>query len=61
VVVLIAWIVAVAVALVVLGAISYGLLGSLHRLSRAVETTRRDLGPTLAEMQPPGQGGRHSA
>ncbi len=60
-VVLIAWIVAVVVALFVLGVVGYGVVGSLRRFQRAAESARRDLEPRLAQLQPPGGGGRHSA
>lgn len=60
-VVLIVWIVAVVVALFVLGVVGYGLLGSIRRFQRAVDTTRRDLEPRLAQLRPPGAAGRHSA
>ncbi len=60
-VVLIVWIVAVAVALFVLGVVGYGLLGSFRRFQRAVEGARRDLEPQIAQLQPPGVSGRHSA
>lgn len=60
-VVLIAWIVAVVVALFVLGVVGYGLWGSIRRFQRAVDTARRDLEPRLARLRPSGDAGRHSA
>jgi hypothetical protein len=51
VVVLWVWVVAVVLALVVLGAIGYGLVGALTRLRREVEGAQRDLQPVLEQLQ----------
>ena len=45
------WVVAVVLALVVLGAIGYGLVGALTRLRREVEGAQRDLQPVLEQLQ----------
>ena len=50
-VVLWVWVVAVVLALVVLGAIGYGLVGALTRLRREVEGAPRDLQPVLEPRQ----------
>jgi len=51
--ILIVWIVAVVVvlALVVLGAIAYGLLGAAGRLRRELEAAERDVAPLLDQVQ----------
>jgi hypothetical protein len=51
VVVLIVWIVVVVLALVVLGAIGYGLLGAAGRLRRELEAAERDVRPLLEQAQ----------
>jgi len=48
---LIVWIVAVVLALVVLGAIAYGLLGAAGRLRREMEAAERDVAPLLEQLQ----------
>ncbi len=48
---LIVWIVAVVLALVVLGAIAYGLLGAAGRLRREMEAAERDARPLLAQIE----------
>jgi hypothetical protein len=48
---LIVWIVAVVLALVVLGAIAYGLLGAAGRLRREMAAAERDVGPLLEQLQ----------
>ena len=50
-VVLWVWVVAVVLALVVLGAIGYGLVGALTRLRREVEGAQRDLQPVLEQLR----------
>lgn len=50
-VVLIVWIVVVVLALVVLGAIGYGLAGAAARLRRELEAAERDVRPLLAEVE----------
>ena len=50
-VVLWVWVVAVVLALVVLGAIGYGLVGALTRLRREVEGAQRDVQPVLEQLQ----------
>ena len=50
-VVLWVWVVAVVLALVVLGAIGYGLVGAMTRLRREVEGAQRDLRPVLEQLQ----------
>ena len=50
-VVLIVWIVVVVLALVVLGAIAYGLLGAAGRLRRELEAAERDVRPLLERVQ----------
>ena len=47
----IVWAVVVVLALVVLGGLAYGLVGSFGRLRREIEGAERDLRPVLAEMQ----------
>ena len=47
----IVWAVVVVLALVVLGGLAYGLMGSFGRLRREIEGAERDLRPVLAEMQ----------
>jgi hypothetical protein len=51
VVLLVVWIVVVVLALVVLGGIAYGLLGSAARLRREVEAAERDVRPLLEQVQ----------
>jgi hypothetical protein len=51
VVVLIVWIVVVVLALVVLGAIGYGLFGAAGRLRRELEAAEREVRPLLAQAQ----------
>jgi hypothetical protein len=51
VVLLIVWIVVVVLALVVLGAIGYGLVGAFGRLGRELEAAERDVRPLLAQVQ----------
>jgi hypothetical protein len=50
VVLLIVWIVVVVLALVVLGAIGYSLLGAAGRLGRELEGAERDVRPLLAQV-----------
>ena len=50
-VVLIVWIVVVVLALVVLGAIAYGLLGAAGLLRRELEAAERDVRPLLEQAQ----------
>ncbi len=50
-VLLIVWIVVVVLALVVLGAIAYGLLGAAGRLRRELEAAERDVRPLLEQAQ----------
>ena len=47
---LIVWIVAVVLALVVLGAVGYGLLGAAGRLRRELEGAERDARPLMAQV-----------
>jgi hypothetical protein len=47
---LIVWIVVVVLALVVLGAIAYGLLGAAGRLRREMEAAERDARPLLEQI-----------
>ena len=49
--VLIVWIVVVVLALVVLGAIGYGVLGAAGRLRRELEAAERDVRPLLEQAQ----------
>jgi hypothetical protein len=51
VVLLIVWGAAVVLALVVLGAVGYGLAGAFGRLTREVEGAQRDIGPLLEQVQ----------
>jgi hypothetical protein len=51
VVLLIVWIVVVVLALVVLGAIGYGLFGAAGRLRRELEAAERDVRPLLEQAQ----------
>ena len=48
---LIVWIVVVVLALVVLGAIAYGVLGAAGRLRREVAAAERDVRPLLEQAQ----------
>ena len=50
-VVLWVWVAVVVLALVVLGALAYGLVGALTRLRREVEGAQRDLEPVLEQLQ----------
>ena len=50
-VLLIVWIVVVVLALVVLGAIGYGVLGAAGRLRRELEAAERDVRPLLEQAQ----------
>jgi hypothetical protein len=61
VLVLIFWAAAVAVGLVVLGILGYGLVGHLGRLRRAVEQARAQLVPAVEALRPPSPPGRHRA
>jgi hypothetical protein len=45
------WIGVIAVAVVVLGLIGYGLMGAVTRLRREVEGAQRDLQPVLEQLQ----------
>jgi hypothetical protein len=45
------WIVVVVLALVVLGAIGYGVLGAAGRLRRELEAAERDVRPLLEQAQ----------
>jgi hypothetical protein len=45
------WIAVVVLALVVLGAVAYGLIGALTRLRREVEGAQRDIAPVLEQLQ----------
>jgi hypothetical protein len=47
---LIVWIVVVVLALVVLGAIAYGLLGAAGRLRREMDAAERDTRPLLEQI-----------
>jgi len=51
VVLLIVWIVVVVLALVVLGAIAYGLMGAAGRLGRELEAAEREVRPLLERAQ----------
>jgi len=51
VVLLIVWIVVVVLALIVLGAIGYSLLGAAGRLHKELEGAERDLRPLLDRVQ----------
>ena len=48
---LIVWIVVVVLALVVLGAIGYGVLGAAGRLGRELEAAERDVRPLIQQAQ----------
>ena len=50
-VLLIVWIVVVVLALVVLGAIGYGVLGAAGRLRRELEAAERDVRPLMDRAQ----------
>lgn len=50
-VLLIVWIVVVVLALVVLGAIGYGLAGAAGRLQKELEGAERDLRPLLDQVE----------
>ncbi|MGY1638354.1 hypothetical protein ACI78V_17040 [Geodermatophilus sp. SYSU D00742] len=48
---LVVWIAVAVLAVVVLGALGYGLFGALTRLRRELEALERDVRPVLAEVQ----------
>ena len=48
---LIVWIVVVVLALVVLGAIGYGVLGAAGRLGRELEAAERDVRPLIEQAK----------
>jgi hypothetical protein len=48
---LIVWIVVVVLALVVLGAIGYGVLGAAGRLGRELQAAERDVRPLITQAQ----------
>ena len=48
---LVVWIVVAVIAVVVLGALLYSLVGAAQRLRREVEAAQREAGPVLAELQ----------
>jgi hypothetical protein len=50
-VLLVVWIAVAVLAVVVLGALGYGLLGAADRLRRELEALQRDVRPVLAEVQ----------
>ena len=50
-VLLIVWGVVVVLALVVLGAIGYGLAGAFGRLAREIQAAQRDVAPLLEQAQ----------
>jgi hypothetical protein len=45
------WVVAVVLALVVLGTVAYGVMGAFVRLRREVEGAQRDIQPVLRQLQ----------
>jgi hypothetical protein len=45
------WVVSVVLALVVLGAVAYGVMGAFVRLRREVEGAQRDIQPVLRQLQ----------
>ena len=47
----IVWIAVVVLALVVLGAVAYGLFGALGRLGREMASLDREIRPVLAQVQ----------
>jgi hypothetical protein len=61
VVALVAWLAAVAVALLVGGVVGYELAGHLRRLRGAVRAAVTDLEPRLRALVPPASHGRHRA
>jgi hypothetical protein len=61
VLVLIFWAAAVAIGLVVLGILGYGLVGHFGRLRRAVEQAQAQLVPAVEALHPPSPPGRHRA
>jgi hypothetical protein len=61
VIVLVAWLAALAVALLVAGVVGYELFGHLRRLRRAVGTAADDLRPQLRALLPAANQGRHRA
>ena len=48
---LVVWIAVAVLAVVVLGALAYGLLGALTRLRREVTAFERELRPVMAQVQ----------
>jgi hypothetical protein len=48
---LVVWIAVAVLAVVVLGALGYGLIGAANRLRRELEALERDVRPVLAEVQ----------
>ena len=48
---LIVWVAVVVLALVVLGAVAYGLFGALSRLGREVASFEREVRPVLEQVQ----------
>jgi hypothetical protein len=50
-VLLIVWIVVVVLALVVLGAVAYGVFGAFSRLGREVASFEREVRPVLEQVQ----------
>ena len=48
---LIVWLIAVVLALVVLGMVAYGLLGAAGRLGREMQAAERDVRPLLEKIQ----------
>jgi hypothetical protein len=51
VVLLVVWVVVLALAVVVLGGLAYGLFGALTRLRREVEGAEREMRPLLEQLQ----------
>jgi hypothetical protein len=58
---LIAWAVALAIALVVGGILAYGLSGQRKRLNAAIAAARGELEPSLQVLRAAPPAGRHSA
>jgi hypothetical protein len=52
---------AVAIGIVVLGILGYGLFGHLSRLRKAVAAAQGELAPVVAALRPPAASGRHRA
>ena len=50
-VLLVVWVVVLALAVVVLGGLAYGLFGALTRLRREVEGAEREMRPLLEQLQ----------